>query len=169
MKDGMRDKMIELVDKAKEEYFNDVTDHTETEYIVECLLSYGIVLDHPTEKGDEGVMTIYEFAEGLNGREYGREITPFEEQRAKELGFVVVFGYSDDNAEFRGAYDEEVGCFNGGRVYEDSDKYVDAVWCDGEYAWTYNTNIPHATFDIYEYGEKYCRGIVFEKGGETNA
>lgn len=47
----MRDKMIELVGKAKEEYFNDVTDHTETEYIVECLLNYGIVLDHPTEKG----------------------------------------------------------------------------------------------------------------------
>lgn len=43
----MRDKMIELVDKAKEEYFNDVTDHTETEYIVECLLNYGIVLDQP--------------------------------------------------------------------------------------------------------------------------
>ena len=49
----MRDKMIELVDKAKEEYFNDVTDHTETEYIVECLLNYGIVLDHPTKKGDD--------------------------------------------------------------------------------------------------------------------
>ena len=52
MKDTMRDKMIELVDKAKEEYANDVTDHTETEYIVECLLNYGIVLDHPTEKGN---------------------------------------------------------------------------------------------------------------------
>lgn len=51
MKDGMRDKIIELVDKAKKEYFNDVTDHTETEYIVECLLNYGVVLNHPTEKG----------------------------------------------------------------------------------------------------------------------
>lgn len=53
MKDTMtmRDKMIELVDKAKEEYTNDVTDHTETEYIVECLLNFGVVLDHPTEKG----------------------------------------------------------------------------------------------------------------------
>ena len=51
MKDTMRDKMIELVDKAKEEYANDVTDHSETEYIVEGLLNYGIVLDHPTEKG----------------------------------------------------------------------------------------------------------------------
>ena len=54
MKDTMtmRDKMIELVDKAKEEYTNDVTDHTETEYIVECLLNFGVVLDHPTEKDE---------------------------------------------------------------------------------------------------------------------
>lgn len=54
MKDTMtmRDKMIELVDKAKEEYTNDVTDHTKTEYIVECLLNFGVVLDHTTEKGE---------------------------------------------------------------------------------------------------------------------
>lgn len=106
-------------------------------------------------------MTIFEFAEGLNGRSYGKEITSLEEQRAKELGFVVVFGYSDDNTEFRGAYNEEVGCFDGGRVYEDGDKYIDAVWCKDGYSWIYNTNIPHATFDIYEDKEKFCRGIVF--------
>ena len=47
----MKDRLVELVDKAKEEYANDVTAHTETEYIVECLLNYGVVLDHPTEKG----------------------------------------------------------------------------------------------------------------------
>ena len=110
-------------------------------------------------------MTIYEFAEGLNGRQYGKVLYPFEEQRAKALGFVVVFGYSDDNTEFRGAYDDEVGCFNGGRVYEDGEKYIDAVWCEDGYDWTYRTNIPHATFDIYEGSETYCRGIVFEKGG----
>jgi hypothetical protein len=51
-------------------------------------------------------------------------------------------------------------------VYEDGEKYIDAVWCEGEYSWTYKTNIPHATFDIWEDGEKYCKGIVFVKGGE---
>ena len=107
-------------------------------------------------------MTIYEFAEGLNGRDYGKEIYPYEERRAKELGFVVVFGYSDDNTEFRGAVYEEIGCFDGGRVYEDGEKYIDAVWCDDGYSWTYNTNIPHATFDIYDGCEKYCKGIVFK-------
>ena len=38
-------------------------------------------------------MTMFDFAERLSGREYCNEITPFEEQRAKELGFVVVFGF----------------------------------------------------------------------------
>ena len=107
-------------------------------------------------------MTIFEFADGLNGRAYGREILPFEEQRAKQLGFVVVFGYSDDNAEFRGAYDDEVGCFDGGRIYDNGVKYIDAVWCKDGYDWTYNTNIPHATFCIYDGAECYCKGIVFE-------
>lgn len=112
-------------------------------------------------------MTIYEFAEILNCRGYGNEITPSEEQIAKKLGFVVVFGYSDDNAEFRGAICDEVGCYDGGRVYEDGDRYIDAVWCEGNFDWEYRTNIPHATFDIYDaFDEKYCRGIVFEKGGE---
>ena len=107
-------------------------------------------------------MTIFEFAAGLDGREYGNEITPFEAQRAKELGFVVVFGYSDDNAEFEGAIYDEIDCYDGGRVFEQNGKYIDAVWCDGEYAWTYKTNIPHATFDIYDSKEKYCKGIVFD-------
>jgi hypothetical protein len=112
-------------------------------------------------------MTIFEFAEKLNGRNYLYEMTEEEEAEAKALGFIVVFGYSDDNAEFRGAYDEEIGCWDGGRVYEDGDKYIDAVWCEGEYSWTFKTNIPHATFDIFDEGEKYCKGIVFKKGGEA--
>lgn len=111
-------------------------------------------------------MTIFEFAEGLNGRQYGEELYPFEEQRAKELGFVVVFGYSDDNTEFRGAIDDEIGCFDGGRVYEDGDKYIDDIWCEDGYSWTYHTNILHATFNIYEGSETYCKGIVFEEDSE---
>lgn len=108
-------------------------------------------------------MTIFDFAEKLNGREYMSEITALEEEIAKELGFVVVFGYSDDNAEFRGAIEDEVGCFDGGRVFEEGDKYIDAVWGKGEFDWTFNTNIPHATFDIFEDNEKYCKGIVFKR------
>ena len=39
-----RDRLIKLVDKAKKEYTGDVTDHTETDYIVETLLNEGAIL-----------------------------------------------------------------------------------------------------------------------------
>jgi len=53
-----RDRLIELVDKAKEEYANDITDHTETDYIVECLLNNGVIVP-PCKVGDT-VYTIFE-------------------------------------------------------------------------------------------------------------
>ena len=110
-------------------------------------------------------MTIKEFAEMLNGRCVRKEITTEEEKLADELRYVVVFGYSDDLAEFRGAIEDEIDCFDGGRIFSDGSKYIDAVWCDGgKYCWSYKTNIPIATFDIYEdekCNELYCQGIVF--------
>lgn len=39
---------------------------------------------------------------------------------------------------------------------------IEAVWDDGEYSWTYETDAPHASFDILEDGDKYCRGIVID-------
>ncbi len=47
-----RDRLIELVDKAKEEYAGDVTDHTETDYIVERLLNNAVILP-PCKVGDK--------------------------------------------------------------------------------------------------------------------
>lgn len=136
-------------------------------------------------------MTIKEFADGLNGREYGSEITDFEDKRAKELGYVVVFGYSDDNMEFRGAINDEIGCYNGGEVHLSKDKIfapwdfchsydedrpcelielarkgckvIESLWCDvtNDCAWSYKTDIPHEIFNIYEDGRVFCKGIVF--------
>lgn len=40
--------------------------------------------------------------------------------------------------------------------------FIEAIWHDTrEYSWTYETEIPHASFDIIDYERKYCRGIVF--------
>ena len=58
-------------------------------------------------------MTIQEFAKLLDGREYGEEITSAEEASAKDAGFIVAFGYSDDNLELRGAAHDEVGAWDG--------------------------------------------------------
>lgn len=130
-------------------------------------------------------MTPQEFSVLLHGREYGKEITEAEELEAKRLGLVVVFGYSDDNAEFRGAIDAEAGCYNGGEIrihrkgllasHEDpcdcqfcgyqaiaaKCAVIHAVWDVGGYAWTYRTEIPHYVFDIMDNGQKFCRGILF--------
>lgn len=112
-----------------------------------------------------------------------------EEQEAKRSGLVVVYGYSDDLIELRGAIEEEVGLYDGGtirlcsaglvpewpsdgyREVEDAVEYfrrhemphvnIEAKWDHDGYSWWLNTTIPHATFDILDDGEKYCRGIVF--------
>lgn len=41
-------------------------------------------------------------------------------------------------------------------------RQIKAIWSDGEYSWTFKTEIPRATFEVTEDGGKYCRGIVFE-------
>lgn len=129
-------------------------------------------------------MTMKEFAEMLSGREVGMEITVDEERQAEDAGLVVVYGYSDDNMEFSGAIGGEIGAFEGATVYvakngvfDESDcgiedcphcaaarkeaKAIKAVWHDeGGPCWTFETDIPHETFNICEDGELFCVGIV---------
>ena len=131
-------------------------------------------------------MTATELAARLNGREYRNEITANEERMAKDAGLVILFGASDDLAEFSGAIDAEVGCFDGGELFlldgsvhefgvcscehairaderaRKRGRLIRAIWGGPEgYSWSYQTDIPHATFDVMEDGEPYCRGIVF--------
>lgn len=131
-----------------------------------------------------------ELAALLNGREYGQEITLAEESAAKAAGLVVVFGYSDDNVELRGAISDEVDMYDGGRLeittegpmpkWEELDSPdidqaraffrqeqlprapIDCEWSpsDEEMSWRFTTTVPHATFEIKEDGDTYCRGLV---------
>lgn len=142
----------------------------------------------PIEAGGTSTpMTKEEMAARLNGREYREEITKEEEALARAAGLVVIFGASDDLCELRGAIHDEVGCIDGGDillvdggVWDDEEcdckhaeranrdakrrgQLIVAGWDRGEgYSWTFRTEIPHATFDVMEGDEKYCRGIVFE-------
>lgn len=130
-------------------------------------------------------MNIKEFAKMLDGRQYRSEMIEVEEIKAKQLGYVIVFGASDDLMEFRGAIYDEVGCFGGGTAYLNKDglleececqcKYyrqrlkdayeITAHWChedaDG-FTWSYETEFQHETFRIFEGDDKYCLGIVFD-------
>ena len=131
-------------------------------------------------------MTAKELAEMLSGRETGNETTPREGLSARDAGLVVVYGYSDDNVEFSGAINDEVGAYNGATIYittagvlkepdcdrddcpyfakeREKAKTIKAVWNDnfGGPAWTFETDIPHETFTIVDDGEPWCIGIVF--------
>lgn len=141
-------------------------------------------------------MTKEELAKELHGNEYTKEISKALEAEAKASGLVVVFGASDDLIEFRGAIQDEAGACEGGKfwivdgkLWEGPEcdhrgrgcKYaqaadaeakkrgamIDAVWDQGGYSWVYHTTIPHATFDVMEGKEKYCRGIVFSLADAT--
>ena len=59
-------------------------------------------------------MTKEQFAQLLNGRTYGNEITTEEEDLAKENGLLICFGASDDLLEMRGIIYEEYGTYEGG-------------------------------------------------------
>ncbi len=133
-------------------------------------------------------MTAKELAEMLSGRKYGMEITSEEARAAKDAGLVVVYGYSDDNVEFSGAIDEEVGAYEDTTIYLTKDglleepacndaenctcpyfetakkaaKTITAIWRDGERpSRVFSTDIPHETFTVMEDGEPFCEGIVF--------
>ena len=141
------------------------------------------------KKQQNETWTRAELAAILNGREYGSEITKEEEAKAKESGLVVVFGYSDDNAELRGAINDEVGIWDDGefkidnegivksweQVADDGEEAAEAYfkrkaagfatiryhWGLHDFSWVFGTDILHTAFDIMEGDEKYCRGIVF--------
>lgn len=118
-------------------------------------------------------MTAKELATALNGAQYGNEVSRAENQIAKENGLVIVYGYSDDNTEFCGSIEDEVGTFDGGTVFLTKDgivaegtpgaKSIEAMWCHpgAGASWSFKTDIPHETFNVYEDGELFCIGIVF--------
>ena len=129
-------------------------------------------------------MLTKEIATLLDGMEYGADLSATNAvQDAKRNGIVILFGASDDLMEFRGAIEDEVGCYNEGVAYFDKNglmvnkcdnedcpyfkekrlhaKVITAIWDSEGYSWIYQTEIPHETFEILEEGEKYCRGIVF--------
>lgn len=63
------------------------------------------------------INTIEDLAKLLDGNEYGdetrNEYNINVEELCKKNNWVVVFGYSDDNMELRGAVDDEIGSWDG--------------------------------------------------------
>lgn len=128
-------------------------------------------------------VTAKELAARINGCEYGCELAQEDINDARESGLVIVYGASDDLIELSGAMCDEVDVYEGGTIgimpgrdalTEDDNldgvSTIKALWnVPGTADWTYETEIPHETFNVYEDGELYCIGIVFAlddcKGG----
>jgi len=129
-------------------------------------------------------LTAKRMAEMLGRRVMGNEITEAEERMARDADLVVVFGYSDDNVELRGAIHDEVAAYNGATVYLsatgllqndcDDDRCphfererkraarFKAKWDDGTgAAWTFDVPWRHYTFEVFEENELFCVGVVF--------
>ncbi len=127
-----------------------------------------------------------DLAATLNGWEYRKPWPKDLIAQAKKSGLVIVTGASDDLVEFEGAIEDEFGAsselfVDGGGVipsFDSLDKNnetelrayfrrekrhsIKALWCaEPGYAWTYETTIPHATFDLLEDGDTWCRGFIF--------
>lgn len=132
-------------------------------------------------------MTAQDLATKLDESEYPFRVTPLVRGIAVAEGLLVVYGASDDLIEFDGAWTDEAGVYDGGTILIDREGIledfgnveheveacekwlrrskasasIEALWCKEEgYSWTYKTDIPHATFNVVEDGEMYCRGMV---------
>jgi hypothetical protein len=132
-------------------------------------------------------MTKEELAVKLHGCEYGSEFESITPAEIAEHGLLVVYAYSDDNVEFEGVFRDEISAYGGTTVTLDSEgvlpsfhdiehtidacrdyfrregrtKEIKAVWNDnGSPCWYFETDIPHATFDVMEDKAVFCRALV---------
>jgi hypothetical protein len=129
-------------------------------------------------------ITLKEFAAMLHGRDCQPDMTPNELLLAKQRGFVVVYGDSDDRVEFEGAISAEghtnplvkngpagvLVLSEEGKLFdEESDLYseyikknrnvINVFYCSRDgLNWVFETVIPHETFLTYDggYDEEYA-------------
>lgn len=133
-------------------------------------------------------MTIQELAEKLNWYQYKNETTGDLEEGlsiidfAKQNRYVIAYWYSDDNVILDGVIDDEVSAFDGTRFYVNEDGLLNndcsdedcpyfekkknaAAFIDAKFnengVWEFETDIPHAIFDVMDGEELVCKWIVF--------
>lgn len=131
-------------------------------------------------------MNIKEFAKSLNCEYKSGFWSKDIINTAKENGWVIISGASDDLMEIDGIFDDEVDCWNGGYAYISKDGVIEdcpednqncrclriarkhsvrieAIWSENrdDWTWSYKCPISHETFEIMDKTEKYCKGIVF--------
>ena len=131
-------------------------------------------------------LTTKAVAERMNGREYMHEITTEESNELAYHGITVAFGASDDNVEFYGYINDEIGCWKDVTIpilddeilkkcSDDCEDYDCPLWRNAlskakplraqfkNDGWKFTAGFPHEKFTIMEDGEVFGEGIVFSK------
>lgn len=124
-----------------------------------------------------------ELAAFLDGDQRLKVMGRMERRWAKESGLVAAFRAGGNYIEFCGAVNDEINLYEYNNVFftkaglllntcddENCPHFerlkmaatpISIIWGNDRYSFTIETAIPHATFDVLQEGEKYCRGIVF--------
>jgi hypothetical protein len=133
-----------------------------------------------------GAKTVQSVADRLSMRQIGEELTEGEEAEAKANNFLIIFGYSDDVIELRGAIHDEISLgdrihvfgrnvINDFELEEDKKvliKYgivpdplatIECSFTDC-FRFIYLGALPNHQFYIFEGLETYCIGIVIDLG-----
>lgn len=138
-------------------------------------------------KSKINTMTKAQLSEKLNGNEYQEEVSQQDIDQAIESGLVIAYGQSDDYIHFAGSISDEAGGFmeahafiRAGKLvklddnFEDVETQIEFLKSYGitdfkkisakltdDKGWIFSTEIPHEKFKIYEDGDLYGEGIVF--------
>ena len=129
-----------------------------------------------------------ELSKRLDGCKYRSELTSDDINFAKANGLVVVYGASDDLIEFSGCLDDELGAgdkevihFHSGNILSVCDPFYEldemmsflssygvkfnldnSIKISREFGiWGYDMNCEYFPFNVYEDGDLYGVGIVF--------
>jgi hypothetical protein len=124
----------------------------------------------------------------VHGRRHDHGLSIALTEGAKEAGLVIVMGGGEDYIELHGALEQEWGVYGAAEILLTREGIFDThecgepcryftaalkhaqrcgqtlrvVWNATTFpTWHFQTTIPHATFDILEEGQVFCRGIVF--------
>ena len=112
-------------------------------------------------------MNIKEFAEKINGFHYPSSELDKLNDEAKDNGFLIVYGMSDDLLEMRGIIRDEVDAYDGVKT-KIGKKGIDceAVWSPSDKprtSWEIKVDCVHEKFHIVDDDDIYCIGAVIHK------
>lgn len=93
---------------------------------------------------------------------------------ADKSGLIIIEGASDDLVNCFGVIGGSLEVGHGSHFYVSSQGYIATrnrkfedsnrvnVIQGGDFYWSYKSKIPHLTFDTYECGKPWCRGLIID-------